>query len=428
VKGAAAETVTLKFTHHGPVLWEDVTHHRALALHWVGSEPGTAGYLASLSVDRATSWKEFVAALQRWKLPPENMIYADTQGNIGEQSAGLTPIRKWTGLLPVPGTGEYEWSGFVPLDQLPRTLNPADGWFATANNRTIPEDYKYKVGYEWSTFRVERIRQVLGELASRGQKVRLEDMQNLQNDVYSIPANELIRMLPRKADGAAERYLEMLKDWDRKVLSPSVPGALYEVWERRVRSAVLDQIAGAAAPEFAGSVNIQCAIDYLNAMPADDRQRLLLTSLADAGQEMVEKQGDDAALWSWGAMHTMTFRHSLDRQPGGKALFDLGPVARPGDGNTVDATGTRGASFEQASGASYREIFDLGNWDNSLAVNTPGQSGQPESRHYDDLLALWSAGQYFQLVYSRQQVQENATDVLTLTPTSHRNARSQERK
>jgi penicillin amidase len=398
------------------VLWEDASHRRALALHWVGAEPGTAGYLASLSVDRATNWKEFIAALQRWKLPPENMIYADTQGNIGEQSAGLTPIRKWTGLLPVPGTGEYEWSGFVPLDQLPHTLNPADGWIATANNRTISETYKYNVGFEWSTFRIERVRQVLGELARKPEKVQMQDMQDLQNDVFSIPADQFIRMLPRRTDGPEERSLEMLKDWDRRLYSPSVPGALYEVWERQVRDAVLSQIAGASAHDFAGSVNTQSAIDYLNGMPAEDRQKLLLASLAEAGQEMMEKEGSDPALWSWGSMHTMTFHHSLDQQPGGKALFDLGPIARPGDGNTVDATGTRGTSLEQTSGASYREIFDLSDWDNSLVVNTPGQSGQPESLHYADLLPVWSAGQYFQLLYSRQQVEENATDALTLSP------------
>src|SRR6202165_3464425 len=124
VKGASPVTLTLKFTSHGPVLWEDDTHH-ALALRWVGSEPGTAGYLASLSLDRAGNWDEFLNAMQRWKLPPENMVYADIQGNIGEQSAGLTPIRSWTGLLPVPDDGKHEWLGFIPLDQLPRSSTPA---------------------------------------------------------------------------------------------------------------------------------------------------------------------------------------------------------------------------------------------------------------------------------------------------------------
>lgn len=417
VKGAQPQTTTLKFTDHGPVLWEDAAHHRALALHWVGVEGGTAGYLASLSVDRAQNWNEFLAALERWKLPPENMIYADVDGNIGEQSAGLIPIRNWTGLLPVPGAdNKYEWTGFVPLDQLPRTFNPADGWFATANNRTIPEDYKYKVGYEWSTYRIDRIRQVLSGFAEKQHKIEIEDVENLQNDVYSLPADQLIRMLPRHSQGAEARFLEMLKDWDRLLRSPSVPGAVYEVWERHIRSAAMAKIAGAEAGALSAYLNTQRAADYLKSLPADERQNLLLSTLLDAGHEMEEKEGQDPALWSWGGMHTMTFRHALDLTPGGKSLFNLGPVARPGDGNTVAATGSGSSGFQQVAGASYREIFDLSNWDNSLAINTPGQSGEPGSRHYADLLPLWEAGQYFQLLYSKDAVDENASDVLTLVP------------
>lgn len=417
VKGASPQTVKLQFTEHGPVLWEDAAHHRALALRWVGSEAGTAGYLASLSVDRAQSWKEFLVALERWKLPPENMVYADLDGNIGEQSAGLTPIRGWTGLLPVAGNdGKHEWSGFVPLEQLPRIFNPEQGWFATANNRMIPEDYKYKVGYEWTTYRVERIRKVLTGFADKQQKIRLEDSENLQNDVYSLPADELIRMLPRHSDGPEARFLDMLKDWDRLLRSPSVPGALYEVWERDIGNALLKKLVGDTAGEFANHFGLQQAMDYLKSLPAADQQQILLSTLADAGHEMEQKQGDDPALWSWGGMHTITFRHSLDQLPGARHLFDLGPVARPGDGNTVDATGTSGSAFAQVSGASYREIFDLSNWDNSLAINTPGQSGQPGSWHYADLLPFWEAGQYFPLVYSKTAVEENASKVLMLLP------------
>ena len=417
VRGAPAEAVTLKFTAHGPVLWEDAANHRALSLRWVGKEAGTAGYLASLSVDRAQNWKQFLAALERWKLPPENLVYADVDGNIGEQSAGLTPIRSWTGLLPVTGNdGTHEWSGFLPLDQLPRTFNPPEGWFATANNRTIPETYKYKVGYDWSQYRVERIRQVLSGLAEKQHVISLKDVEGLQNDVYSLPADQLIRMLPRHGEGPEARFLTMLKDWDRLLRSPSAPGGLYEVWERHIRKAVLEKIAGALAPEFSDYLNTQQAVDYLKSLPVADRQQLLLSTLLDAGQEMEQKEGPDPALWSWGAMHTMTFRHALDQAPGAKSLFDLGPVARPGDGNTVDATGSGKSGFQQTSGANYREIFDLSNWDNSLAINVPGQSGQPQSKHYSDLLAIWAAGQYFPLVYSKEAVEQNAMDELRLVP------------
>jgi penicillin G amidase len=150
----------LKFTVHGPVLWQD--GKRALALHWVGAEPGTAPYLTGISVDRAHNWQEFLAAMARWKTPPENLVYADRNGNIGEESAGLTPLRKkGNGLLPVPGWADFEWAGFVPFSQLPRQFNPQREFIATANNKTIPPNYPYKVGFVWSADRIARIEQVL---------------------------------------------------------------------------------------------------------------------------------------------------------------------------------------------------------------------------------------------------------------------------
>ncbi len=411
IKGGPPQTVTLKFTSRGPVLWEDNTHHHALSLRWVGSEPGTAGYLASLSLDRANNWDEFLNAMQRWKLPPENMVYADTQGNIGEQSAGLTPIRSWTGLLPAPDDAKHEWSGFVPLDELPRSFNPAEGFIATANNKTIPENYKYKVGYSWSPFRVQRIREALNESVKQQHKFTLADMQALQNDVLSLHARELIALLP-ETDGP---WVKVLRNWDDRLTADSQPALIYEVWQVQVQQAVLRKVAGSVphAPESPGP---QQVLDYLRTGPlsAEDRNHLLLNSLTEAISELKKLEGPDPAKWTWGALHTITIRHSLDLQPGVKSLVDLGPISRPGDGNTVNATG--GASFKQGSGASYREIFDLSNWDNSLAINTPGQSGQPGSPHYSDLLQMWSEGKYFPLFYSREKVEANATERLVLQP------------
>jgi penicillin amidase len=418
VKGASPVTLTLKFTSHGPVLWEDAAHRHALALRWVGSEPGTAGYLASLSLDRASNWDEFLSAMQRWKLPPENMVYADIQGNIGEQSAGLAPVRSWTGLLPVPDDGKHEWSGFIPLDQLPRSSNPAEGFIATANHKTIPDDYKYKVGYAWSPFRIQRIREVLQEFLKQQHKFTLADMEALQSDVLSLPARELIALLPETSATPETDavWVKMLRSWDDRLTPQSQAAALYEVWQLQLQRAVAAKIAGAHAARIAGPVGPQQVLDYLRKGPLSgaDRSRLLLTTLADAAKELKKLEGPDSAKWSWGTLHTITMRHSLDHQPQAKALVDLGPIPRPGDGNTVNAAG--GAGFTQAAGASYREIFDLSNWDNSLAINTPGQSGQPGSPHYSDLLQLWSEGKYFPLFYSREKVEANATEKLVLEP------------
>jgi penicillin amidase len=147
-----------------------------------------------------------------------------------------------------------------------------------------------------------------------------------------------------------------------------------------------------------------------------ERDAMLRKSLGEAWTEMEKLQGSDSGKWSWGGLHRVCFRHPLDQTAGAAALMDIGPVPRPGDEYTVNATGYYDNSFSQVSGASYREILDLSDWDHSVAVNTPGQSGQPSSPHYADLLPLWSEGKYFPLVYSREAVDKEVTDKLVLTP------------
>src|SRR5262249_21687192 len=146
------------------------------------------------------------------------------------------------------------------------------------------------------------------------------------------------------------------------------------------------------------------------------RDAMLRKSLEEAWNEMTRLQGADPDKWSWGGLHTIRFRHPLDQTSPTAGFMDVGPVPRPGDEYTVNATGYYGASFDQVSGASYREILDLADWDKSVAVNTPGQSGQPGSPHYSDLLPLWSEGKYFPLAYSREAVEREVTDRLTLMP------------
>jgi penicillin amidase len=148
----------------------------------------------------------------------------------------------------------------------------------------------------------------------------------------------------------------------------------------------------------------------------DAQVAMLRTSLHEAWGEMEKLQGPEPARWSWGQLHKVRFRHPLDQVPDAAAVMDLGRVARPGDEYTVNATGYPEDSFDQVSGASYREILDLADWDHSVAVNVPGQSGQPGSPHYSDLLPLWSEGKYFPLVYSREAVEREATDRLVLEP------------
>ncbi len=436
VKGAAAAEVDLKFTRHGPVLWVDDKDRngvkRALALRWVGTEPGTAGYLASLAIDRAENWDQFESAVARWKVPSENLVYADIAGNIGEHSAGLAPVRNWTGLLPVPGTGNYNWTGFVPTSELPHFFNPKEGFVATANHKMIPEHYPYNVGFEWvPPYRVARIRSVIENAKQNRHKLTVPDMESLQNDVTSLPALEFqkrVRSTRLKDDPTLAPFLR----WDGNLKRESSDAALYEVWFQQICLALgerfLNKDGGSRLQKPGGRYihlppdTVQCILtnpdkDLFGAgdNPLTARDQLLAETLQSARKELAKLLGPDASQWSWGNLHSAHFRHALDQQPGAKDLLDLGPLSRPGDEYTVNATDS-GDSWEQVSGASYREILDTNNWDQSLAVNTPGQSGQPGSPHYSDLMPLWDAGRYFPLLYSRKAVEAETTDRLVLEP------------
>ena len=426
VRGAPDVDAVLHFTDHGPVLWEN--GKRALALRWVGAEPGTAGYLGSLSVDRAKDWKDFELAMARWKVPSENIVYADREGNIGEHSTGLAPLRRnFNGLLPLPADGRYEWAGFLPSGELPHSLNPPAGFIATANQKMIPAGYPYAVGFQWGApTRFERIHEVLETARNAGHKLSVADMEALQTDVVSLLARQLQPLLraalvARHSDvgQSAADAAGLLLQWDCAVRMDSPAAALYEFWTTELRKSVTHL----AVPELARAIVQTWPLSQVVAElakpsaavfgddPVAGRNRIILDALRAAQVQLSLREGPDPRRWSWGPLHKAYFRHALDAA-GGASLLDPGPVERPGDGDVVQATHFRDETFDQTSGASYRQIFDLSDWDNAVAINVPGQSGQPGSAHFDDLLPLWSKGAYFPLEFSRKAVNAVTTDTL----------------
>lgn len=422
VRGEKSSDIELLFTRHGPVVWQD--GKKALALRWVGSEPGTAGYIASLSIDQAQNWQQFEAAAARWKLPSENLVYADRSGNIGEHSVGLVPVRHWTGLLPVPGASGYEWAGFVPTANLPHTFNPPDGFVATANHKMIPENYPHNVGFEWDPgSRFERIREFFATAQQKGHKLGIADMQELQNDVTSLPAiafQKLLRDTPLRDDPRLTDFLH----WDGKLTRDSADAALYEVWIRSIGKALGQKISSRDAQTYqdlAQNTLLRLLArpepDFFGPDPKAARDLALTDTLHSAIQELERLMGPDHARWRWGALHQINFRHGLDQiSPQAARLLDIGPLERPGDGYTVNATWVSSDAWDQIDGASYRQIIDTSDWDHSVAVNTPGQSGQPGSDHYSDLAPLWDSGRYFPLAYSTTAVREAMTNELILQP------------
>ena len=407
------EQVELKFTRNGPVIWEDPDKARVVALRWAGQEPGTAGYLGSLALDQVQDWDGFVAAMRAWKVPSENIVYADVDGNIGWVPAGLMPVREgWSGLLPVPAhSGRYRWSGFRGVDELPQLKNPASGYIATSNHNIVPEGYPHDLGFDWSDpYRFQRIDEVLAE----GGKFSVDDFKRLQHDETSLPARELIAMLRETSVGDSGPQA-VFDDWDFVLDVNSGAAALFEAWMKKLpTNFVASQAPLAARPLIEQNLQLATLIAGLRDAPAEQRRRVLNESLKEAFAELTSTLGADSATWRWGDLHTIGFRHPLSNSDARRAVFDLKPVARGGDGFTPNAT--RGPGYSQSSGASYRHILDLADWDRSVFTSTPGQSGQPGSVHYDDLFPLWAEGRYAPLVFSRKAVEENIAHRLLLQP------------
>lgn len=402
IRGGRKEVVTLEWTQHGPVLYKDLSKRTAYVLKWVGQEPGTAGYLASISLARARNWQEFTTAMERFKAPSENMLYADVDGNIGWVVAGLTPIRKgWHGLLPVPGhTGEYEWQGFLDPSQLPRSFNPPGKMLITANNNILPPNYPNQLQYEWAPgFRAQRIRQVL----QSKQKWSVADFQKLQHDTQSLPAKRLqavYKKLKLPPTSVSQRVLTKFLAWDCNVTSDSPMAFVYELIFARIGALLVDP------PELGIRMDPESILSMLEADPnLPALEKALDFTIADLNRNL----GPDIDKWQWGRFHSLQLVHPLKR-----AELNRGPLHRPGDAYTVNAAA--GLNFRQTEGASYRQILDTADWDRSVITNVPGEVGDPDSKHYSDLLADWQTGKYHQMAFTRQAVEAVTEEKIQLLP------------
>ncbi|TAJ71883.1 MAG: penicillin acylase family protein [Phenylobacterium sp.] len=425
VKGEAPREVEFHFTRHGPVVNQDDAKGRAFAIRTIWNEPGLAGYFGSSRMWRAKGWDDFQTARNRWGAPPLNLVYADTKGEIGWSAAGRTPVRPgWDGLMPVPGDGRYEWKGFVEDGGLPVSRNPKAGYFGTANAMNIPAEPEYprharKLGFEWADpTRAMRVQEVLSSLP----KSTLADSVALQTDSVSPQARRGVALVQAlsSTDPDVARALALLKVWDGNETTDSAAAAIYETWavKHLGRHAVGASGVTPAARKLIGASSPDPILTWLEAAPAGTRDPILLSSLADAVGELKVRLGPDMATWTWGRLHQAKFVPAIAplADPQLAAQMTVGPLQVPGSSSTPRAATWRTEDFSQAAGASVRIVLDVGAWDNSMAINTPGQSADPASPHYRDLFPLWAAGSYVPLRFSRAAVEADAETVMKLTP------------
>lgn len=421
VKGEEPREVVLKFSADGPIIHEDAATGRSFALRATWSQPGGSAYFQATRVFTARNWDDFLDARSHWGAPPLNLLFAGKGGDIGWAPGGFVPQRAaGDGLLPVPAGRAYRWTGLLDAKALPVRYNPPEGWLATANEMNVPPDYPHLLGLEWAhPSRMARVSEVIGSKPTFG----VADSMALQNDVTSPLARRAVAMLDRlEGRSDAERAaLALLTGWDGTMGADSAAGALFEIWS--VRHLTVSAVAAIVPPAARRNFGSTSAISVIPALedggllgpdPAAVRALILLDSLGTAFAEAVRLMGPEPSRWRWGTLHTADFRPAL-AIPGRDAERRVGPLPVGGSGSTPNAMNWSG-EFGLLAGPSVRLVMDVGEWDNSVAINTPGQSGDPASPHYRDLFARWAAGAYVPFVWSRARVLQEAERIITVTP------------
>lgn len=437
VKDGADAVHTLAFTRHGPVVHVDAEHRVAVAVRAVWLEPGMAPYLGSLEYQNARNADDFTRALRRWGAPGTNQVYATVDGDIGWQASALVPRRPgWDGSLPVPGDGRFEWDGFAMVDELPSSRNPEQGWFATSNEQNLPDGYDSEAlatSTDWySNARSERLR----EWFQSGAPLDLESSQRMHADAANVHGRRLLDALRAvSVEEHVEAWAE-LQSWDGVEATDSRAALVFQVWQRRhLRPWLVDTSLARLGidPERAAAhrhrllrddtlfsdlrpdLRMLEAFDVTDASDLTLLQRGVDDTLGRALEEIERMLGANRAAWTWGALHQTRLRHPvLHGAPGVPAEWgELPSVPRAGSGDTVGLTGYD-AEFNAVMGASFRMTLDVGNWDASRVINTPGQSGDPRAPHYADLLELWARDESFPMLYSREAVEAATRERIVL--------------
>ncbi len=441
VRGREPIVEEVLITIHGPVISPAIDGEtKVLSVRGVPGESVSlmrAGY----GLINAQNWDEFRDALRDWAAPGQNFVYADVDGNIGYQLGAHIPVRRQgRGLAPAPGwTDEYDWTGFVPFEDLPSVFNPPTHFVATANNQIVGDDYPHQIEGEWADeYRIGRIVEMLRER----DKHSVVDFQRMHGDIFSIHGREMAEFMGRldPADEESRQALDYVRAWDYVLTPDSVAGTIVEAFFFHMYRNTFAHKLGDALGRYMGEgVHYMAPVSgyahragshlvrLIRRAPADwfpslngrrdTWEEVGLRSLRDALEELRSRLGPDMSRWSWGRLHTVSFSHALGKGPLARVL-SRGPFPLGGDHNTV-AQAAYDPAVPYAAGLSipsYRQIVDLANLGNSLSMHTTGQSGQPGSRHYADMIGSWRRIEYHPMLFERAAILAESEGILTLEP------------
>jgi penicillin amidase len=404
-----------------------------VALRWTALDPGDTTLNAFLGVNRATNWTEFREGLGQFVVPSLNFVYADIEGNIGYLAPGRIPIRaQGEGMFPAPGwDSAYEWTGWIPFDELPQVYNPPIGYIATANNRIVNDDYPYIISNSWAEpYRAERIVELIEEMSRDDETISMHDMRRMQSDQVSNQVRALLPFLLTLV-GEDERQnaaLERLQAWDGHIHRASVPASIYEAWfvylgramfEDDLSGDLYQQMAERNHPIFLQSIMEEVPAqspwcDNALTAPIEDCSDTARLALDQALDDLEERLGKDMDGWQWGKVLRTYYPHNpFSEVPLLRPLFERS-IANGGDKYTINVSPIRlDRLYDQTWVPSYRQLVSMSDLNQSLYMHTTGQSGNLLSRHYDDLIERHRNVEYLDMLFGRAQVYG---DVLRLEP------------
>lgn len=445
IRGGGQEVLTVRASQHGPLIeavygltptldGQELGTNYALALRWTALEPIRV-VNAILGINRAQNFTEFRTALRDFDAPSQNVVYADVDGNIGYQVPGNIPIRRQgDGRLPVPGwTDAYEWTGYIPFDELPYAYNPPQGYIATANNAVVDDTYPYLLGTDWDPgYRARRI----VDMIEAQPKISPEYIAQMHGDNLNLGAADILPPLLELtfAETNLQRAQADLRAWDGQMHMPSRPAAVYTAFLRAlIARATHDDIpagyrlsGGSMTWVFMRSIVADPASpwwdDQTTPNQVETRTDIYQQAFREAYADVSARLGDTYEQWTWGDLHTATFRNqSLGRSGVApvEALFNRGPFRASGGSGIVNATNynfNNANPYEVTSLPSMRLIADLSNLNTTQFINTTGQSGHAFSPHYIDMAEKWRNIGYLPLWFGRADVERATIHTLTLQP------------
>ena len=423
VKGRAPEPLVIRITRHGPVISDLANNDQAptgqvMALQATFLADDDRSVEAQWRATQARDWPAWVEGFRHFTAPMQNMVYADRDGNIGFFAPGRVPIRKaGDGRAPVPGwTGEYDWDGWVPFEQLPQAFNPPAGHIATANNKIVPDDYPYLITHDWDLpYRIERIEAAL----SKKHKQSIESSTEIQSDIVSLSAKRLLPLMLRvePGDTRAKMVLDMLAKWDSRMSAGRPEPLIFIAWLRSLNRYLFESTLGSIFDQYwsltplatEGALTL-----HQHRCGTAGCQAVLRASLSDALDELSAKYGANPNAWHWGDAHPALFAHPVFH--GLPILRDIFDQQWPADGSTdtVNAGAFRftnpDGAYVDSHGPAMRAIYDLADLDRSVFLIALGQSAHVLSPHYVDLAPRWRSFNWLRLPHDAQG------QTLVLTP------------